>query len=187
MKKILIMNGPNLNLLGTREPEKYGTTTLADLEVMCQKQAADMGYELEFFQSNYEGALVEKIHEAGKPYKAGESAITLAPPPPATAIAALDRTSADYPPATSPNLKTASATATTLVSSLSKTASYPADVDGIRHQNIWPGLVGPELYGLAVTALTPQDPLFTQQDPIYDYCGKLVGYSATVITGDSRR
>jgi len=46
------------------------------------------------------------------------------------------------------------------------------------------GFVGPELYGLAVTALTPQDPLFAQQDPIYDYCGKLVGYSSTVITGD---
>jgi len=121
----------------------------------------------------------------GKPYKAGESAITLAPPPPAAAISALDRTSADYPPATSPNLKTASSTATSLVSSLGKTASYPADVNGIRYQNIWPGLVGPELYGLAVTALTPQDPLFVQQDPIYDYCGKLVGYSSNVITGDA--
>ena len=72
MKKILIMNGPNLNLLGTREPEKYGTTTLADLEAMCRKQAADMGYEVDFFQSNYEGALVDKIHEAGKAYKAGQ-------------------------------------------------------------------------------------------------------------------
>ncbi len=121
----------------------------------------------------------------GKPYKAGESAITLAPPPPATAMTALDRTSADYPPATSPNLKTASSTATSLVSSLGKTASYPADVNGIRYQNIWPGLVGPELYGLAVTALTPQDPLFVQQDPVYDYCGKLVGYSSNVITGDA--
>ena len=120
----------------------------------------------------------------GKPYKAGEPAMTLAPPPPAAAIAALDRTSADYPPASTPNLKTATATATALVSNLSKTASYPADVNGIRYQNIWPGLVGPELYGLAVTALTPQDPLFTQQDPIYDYCGKLVGYTSTVITGD---
>ena len=121
----------------------------------------------------------------GKPYKAGESAITLAPPPPATAMTALDRTSADYPPATSPHLKTASSTATSLVSSLGKTASYPADVNGIRYQNIWPGLVGPELYGLAVTALTPQDPLFVQQDPVYDYCGKLVGYSSNVITGDA--
>lgn len=121
----------------------------------------------------------------GKPYKAGQPAMTLAPPPPAAAIAALDRTSADYPPATTPNLKTATSTASTLVSSLSKTASYPADVNGIRYQNIWPGIVGPELYGLAVTALTPQDPLFVQQDPVYDYCGKLVGYSSNVITGDA--
>jgi 3-dehydroquinate dehydratase II len=72
MKKILVMNGPNLNLLGTREPEKYGTTTLADLEEMCRQKAAEMGYEVEFFQSNYEGALVDKIHEAGKAYKAGQ-------------------------------------------------------------------------------------------------------------------
>jgi hypothetical protein len=120
----------------------------------------------------------------GKPYKAGESAITLAPPPPATAMVALDRTSVDYPPDNSPNLKTASANASLLVASLAKTASYPADVNGIRYQNIWPGIVGPELYGLAVTALTPQDPLFTQQDPVYDYCGKIVGYTSTVITGD---
>jgi len=72
MKKILVMNGPNLNLLGTREPEKYGTTTLADLEDMCRQKASEMGYEVEFFQSNYEGALVDKIHEAGKAYKAGQ-------------------------------------------------------------------------------------------------------------------
>lgn len=72
MKKILVMNGPNLNLLGTREPEKYGTTTLADLENMCSQKAGEMGYEVEFFQSNYEGALVDKIHEAGKAYKAGQ-------------------------------------------------------------------------------------------------------------------
>jgi len=105
--------------------------------------------------------------------------ITLAPPPPLA-----NQWNGPYPPADTPNLKTASSTASTLVSSLAKTASYPADVNGIRYQNIWPGIVGPELYGLAVTALTPQDPLFAQQDPIYDYCGKIVGYSSTVITGD---
>lgn len=116
----------------------------------------------------------------GKTYKAGEPVITLAPPPPLA-----NQWNGSYPPATVPNLKTASSNASTLVASLGKTASYPADVNGIRYQNVWPGLVGPELYGLAVTALTPQDPLFTQQDPIYDYCGKIVGYSSTVITGDA--
>ena len=105
--------------------------------------------------------------------------ITLAPPPPLA-----NQWNGAYPPSSTPDLKTASASAASLVSSLGKTASYPADVNGIRYQNIWPGIVGPELYGLAVTALTPQDPLFAQQDPIYDYCGKLVGYSSTVITGD---
>ena len=71
MKKIIVMNGPNLNLLGTREPEKYGTTTLADVEKMCVEAGAKLGYEIEFFQSNYEGALIDKIHEAGKAYKSG--------------------------------------------------------------------------------------------------------------------
>ena len=105
--------------------------------------------------------------------------ITLAPPPPFA-----NQWNGAYPPANTPNLKTATSTASSLVSSLGKTASYPADVNGIRYQNIWPGIVGPDLYGLAVTALTPQDPLFTQQDPIYDYCGKVVGYTSNVITGD---
>jgi hypothetical protein len=117
----------------------------------------------------------------GKTYKAGEPVITLAPPPPLA-----NQWNGSYPPANVSNLKTASANASSLVASLAKTASYPSDVNGIRYQNIWPGLVGPELYGLAVTALTPQDPLFTQQDPIYDYCGKIVGYSSTVITGDAK-
>lgn len=71
MKKILIMNGPNLNLLGMREPDKYGATTLAELEVMCAKKTAECGYGVEFFQSNHEGDLVDKIHEAGNSYKAG--------------------------------------------------------------------------------------------------------------------
>jgi 3-dehydroquinate dehydratase II len=71
MKKIIVMNGPNLNLLGTREPEKYGSTTLADVEKMCTEAGSKLGYEVEFLQSNYEGALIEKIHEAGKAYKAG--------------------------------------------------------------------------------------------------------------------
>ena len=64
MKKMLLLNGPNLNLLGLREPEQYGRTTLADVEAMCQDTAKRLGVELECFQSNHEGALVDRIHAA---------------------------------------------------------------------------------------------------------------------------
>jgi 3-dehydroquinate dehydratase-2 len=63
-KTILLINGPNLNLLGTRQPELYGSTTLSDVESRGKTQANDMGAELEIFQSNYEGAIVERIHAA---------------------------------------------------------------------------------------------------------------------------
>ena len=61
MKKIGILNGPNLNRLGKREPEIYGTATLEDLEKALQERAADLGVEIECFQSNHEGALMDKI------------------------------------------------------------------------------------------------------------------------------
>ncbi len=64
MKRILILNGPNLNLLGTRQPEVYGTTTLADIEQMCADKAAVMGVSVECRQSNHEGVLIDWIHEA---------------------------------------------------------------------------------------------------------------------------
>ncbi len=64
MTSILVLNGPNLNLLGTRQPEVYGHTTLADVEAMCRGTAADLGVALEFAQSNHEGALVDAIHAA---------------------------------------------------------------------------------------------------------------------------
>lgn len=72
MKKILILNGPNLNLLGTREPAQYGHTTLADVEAFCKVHGQAIGYEVECFQSNWEGALLDKIHEYGRLHKAGE-------------------------------------------------------------------------------------------------------------------
>jgi 3-dehydroquinate dehydratase-2 len=72
MKTILVMNGPNLNLLGTREPEKYGDKTLADLEALCSETAKKHQYSVNFFQSNHEGELIEKIHEAGKLFKSGQ-------------------------------------------------------------------------------------------------------------------
>ena len=62
--KVLILNGPNLNLLGTRKPEIYGKTTLADIEANLQKFAAENDLELAFMQSNHEGALVDAIQQA---------------------------------------------------------------------------------------------------------------------------
>ena len=63
-KKLLLLNGPNLNLLGTREPEVYGTATLADIEQAAVKQAGAAGASLSCFQSNHEGALIDRIHAA---------------------------------------------------------------------------------------------------------------------------
>lgn len=62
--KILLLNGPNLNLLGMREPQTYGTTTLAEVEAMCLRIAGEHGATLEVFQSNHEGALIDRIHAA---------------------------------------------------------------------------------------------------------------------------
>ncbi|GGE36023.1 3-dehydroquinate dehydratase [Primorskyibacter flagellatus] len=64
MKPVLILNGPNLNLLGQRQPEVYGRETLADVERLCAETASSLGLKTQFRQSNHEGALVEMIHEA---------------------------------------------------------------------------------------------------------------------------
>ena len=71
MKKVLVLNGPNLNLLGTREPGQYGTATLTDVEAMCREAGARLGLEVECFQSNWEGALIDKIHEYGRMFTEG--------------------------------------------------------------------------------------------------------------------
>jgi 3-dehydroquinate dehydratase-2 len=63
-KTIYVLNGPNLNLLGTREPDKYGHTTLADVERLCREAAKRFGLGVEFRQSNHEGTLVDWIQEA---------------------------------------------------------------------------------------------------------------------------
>jgi 3-dehydroquinate dehydratase-2 len=73
MKSVLVLNGPNLNLLGTRKPEVYGTTTLVDVEKLCHDTAGQLGLELEFRQSNHEGQLIDWIHAAGAEVKAGNS------------------------------------------------------------------------------------------------------------------
>lgn len=64
MRSFLILNGPNLNLLGTRQPEIYGTTTLSDVEAMCAAHAEKLGVSVSCAQSNHEGALVDHIHAA---------------------------------------------------------------------------------------------------------------------------
>ena len=63
-RSILILNGPNLNLLGTRQPEVYGPTTLADIDALCQSKADALGINIVFAQSNHEGALVDMLHAA---------------------------------------------------------------------------------------------------------------------------
>ena len=63
-KKLLLLNGPNLNLLGTREPAVYGAATLADIESAATAQAEAAGGSLSCFQSNHEGALIDRIHAA---------------------------------------------------------------------------------------------------------------------------
>jgi 3-dehydroquinate dehydratase II len=71
MSTILILNGPNLNLLGQREPDVYGATTLVDVEQLCQTTAQKFGHVCDCRQSNHEGVLIDAIHEAGRAHKAG--------------------------------------------------------------------------------------------------------------------
>jgi 3-dehydroquinate dehydratase II len=73
MASVLILNGPNLNLLGTRKPEVYGKTTLADVEKLCTDAAAKLSLDIDFKQSNHEGQLIDWIHETGAAVKAGQS------------------------------------------------------------------------------------------------------------------
>jgi len=64
MTSILVLNGPNLNLLGTREPGIYGNATLDDVRALCEDAGARHGLEIDFRQSNHEGALIDALHEA---------------------------------------------------------------------------------------------------------------------------
>ena len=65
-KTVYVLNGPNLNLLGTREPDIYGRDTLADIEKLCRKSAAEFKMNVEFRQSNHEGDIVDSIQEAAR-------------------------------------------------------------------------------------------------------------------------
>ena len=64
MSQVLVLNGPNLNLLGTREPDKYGALTLADIENQLRHEASELGVSVDFFQSNSEGALIDRVQAA---------------------------------------------------------------------------------------------------------------------------
>lgn len=62
--KVCVINGPNLNRLGRRQPEVYGTTTLADVEDLLAREAESVGIDVDFFQSNHEGELLDRVHRA---------------------------------------------------------------------------------------------------------------------------
>ena len=71
MPKVIVLNGPNLNLLGEREPAVYGAATLADVEALCRRTGDRLGVAVECLQSNHEGVLIDALHAAGREVRAG--------------------------------------------------------------------------------------------------------------------
>jgi 3-dehydroquinate dehydratase-2 len=98
-KTIWVLNGPNLNLLGTREPSIYGASTLADVETLCRSAARAHGLEIEFRQSNHEGVLIDWLHEAGAAAPGSVAGIVLnAGAYTHTSVALHDAVKAIFPP-----------------------------------------------------------------------------------------
>lgn len=77
--RVLVINGPNLNLLGSRAPHIYGTATLADVEQMCTSVAEGLGLQIDFFQSNSEGALIDRIQQTRAGGESSAEAILINP------------------------------------------------------------------------------------------------------------
>ena len=73
MTSVSVINGPNLNTLGTRKPEVYGRTTLADVEAMCREEAGKLGLDVDFHQSNHEGEIIDWFHALGHDVQSGAS------------------------------------------------------------------------------------------------------------------
>lgn len=73
MTSVIVLNGPNLNLLGTREPGVYGAQTLEDVETLCRNVGKELGVDIDFRQSNHEGVLIDALHDAGAAVARGES------------------------------------------------------------------------------------------------------------------
>jgi len=71
-RKIIVINGPNLNLLGQREPAVYGQATLADVEALCRETGERLGFDVDCVQSNHEGVLLDALQAAGRGVKAGD-------------------------------------------------------------------------------------------------------------------
>ena len=76
MKRITVLNGPNINLLGTREPDIYGHQTLEDIKMKLEAEAAAYSIQLDFYQSNHEGDIIDRIHDA---YQKGYNGIIINP------------------------------------------------------------------------------------------------------------
>ena len=73
IKPVLVLNGPNLNMLGKRQPEIYGRETLADVEAACRSEALRLGLAVEFAQSNHEGVLIDAFRRRARPMRASSS------------------------------------------------------------------------------------------------------------------
>ncbi|MFC0583035.1 type II 3-dehydroquinate dehydratase [Micrococcoides hystricis] len=76
---LLVINGPNLNMLGTRNPEVYGRQTLTDVEQLCRETGSEVGYSVDCFQANSEGAIIDRIHAAHHTGDAPAAAIVINP------------------------------------------------------------------------------------------------------------